>query len=86
MKNKNNQLCIRLDDKQRDIIFSNSSKLHMTSSEYIRSLLSDVTSVEDNHSQEIASILCKLQIRLCELGLEDEEISREVYRLCQMLS
>ena len=29
--------------------------------------------------------MCKIQIRLAELGLEDEKISKEVNQLCRML-
>lgn len=86
MKNKSNTLCIRLDDRLTNIISNNSNKLHISNSEYVRSLICNAVPVGENHSQEIVSILCKLNIRLNELGLEDEEISREVYELCQMLS
>ena len=57
----------------------------MTNSEYIRSLITNAVPVTENHNQEIASIMCKIQIRLAELGLEDENISKEVNRLCRML-
>lgn len=86
MKNKSNTISVRLDDRLFYLISNNSSKLHISNSEYIRSLLSNIHPVEENHNQEIATALCKLHIRLSELGLEDEEVSREVFRLCQMLS
>ena len=85
MKNKNKPISLRLNDELYNIVNINSNNLHMSNSEYIRSLIANAVPVTENHNQEIASIMCKIQIRLAELGLESEEISREVNQLCRML-
>lgn len=85
MKNKDKTISLRLNEEIYNIVNTNSNNLHMTNSEYIRSLITDAIPVTENHNQEIASIMCKIQIRLAELGLEDEDISKEVNQLCRML-
>ena len=86
MKNKNKPISLRLNEKEYNILSTNSNNLHMTNSEYIRSLIANAVPVTENHNQEIASIMCKIHVRLSELGLEDEEIAKEVHRICLMLS
>lgn len=78
MKNKNKPISLRLNEKEYNILSTNSNYLHMTNSEYIRSLITNAVPVTENHNQEIASIMCKIQIRLAELGLESEEITKEI--------
>lgn len=85
MKNKDKTISLRLNEEIYNIVNTNSNNLHMTNSEYIRSLITDAIPVTENHNQEIASIMCRIQIRLAELGLEDENISKEVNQLCRML-
>lgn len=85
MKNKNKPISLRLNEKEYNILSTNSNNLHMTNSEYIRSLIANAVPVTENHNQEIASIMCRIQIRLAELGLESEEISKEINKLCRML-
>lgn len=85
MKNKDKTISLRLNEEIYNVVNTNSNNLHMTNSEYIRSLITDAKPVTENHNQEIASIMCKIQIRLAELGLEDEKISKEVNQLCRML-
>lgn len=85
MKNKDKIISLRLNEEIYNIVNTNSNNLHMTNSEYIRFLITDAIPVTENHNQEIASIMCKIQIRLAELGLEDENISKEINQLCRML-
>ena len=86
MKNKNKPISLRLNGELYNIISINSNNLHMTNSEYIRSLIANAVPVTEKHNQEIASVLCKIHIRLSELDLEDEEIAKEVHHICLMLS
>lgn len=85
MKNKDKTISLRLSNKEYSILEANSSNLNMTVSNYIRSVINNTIPTEVNYRQDIAPILCKIQIRLCELGLEDEQITREVNQLCRML-
>ena len=85
MKNKDKTISLRLSNKEYTILESNSNKLNMSNSNYLRSLISNALPEEVNYRQTIAPIMCKIQIRLAELGLEDEEITREVNQLCRML-
>lgn len=85
MKNKDKTISLRLSNKEYTILESNSSNLNMSMSNYLRSIINNTLPTEVNYRQNIAPILCKIQIRLCELGLEDEQITREVNQLCRML-
>ena len=85
MKNKDKTISLRLNEEIYNIVNTNSNNLHMTNSEYIRSLITNAIPVTENHNQEIASIMCKIQIRFAELGLAYETISKEVNQLCRML-
>ena len=86
MKNKNKPISLRLNDELYNIVNININNLHMSNSEYIRSLIANAVPVTENHNQEIASALCKIHVRLSELDLENEEIAKEVHRICLMLS
>lgn len=85
MKNKDKTISLRLSNKEYSILESNSKKLNMSFSNYVRSAIMNSLPAEVNYRQNIAPILCKIQIRLTELGLEDEEITKEVNQLCRML-
>ena len=85
MKNKDKTISLRLSNKEYTILESNSNKLNMSNSNYLRSLINNALPAEVDYRQTIAPILCKIQIRLAELGLEDEEITKEVNQLCRML-
>lgn len=85
MKNKDKTISLRISNKEYSILESNSSNLNMTMSNYLRSMINNALPAEVNYRQSIAPIMCKIQIRLAELGLEDEEISKEVNNLCRML-
>ncbi|MBQ8230916.1 MAG: hypothetical protein IJZ34_03150 [Lachnospiraceae bacterium] len=85
MKNKDKTISLRISNKEYSILESNSSNLNMTMSNYLRSMINNALPTEVNYRQSIAPIMCKIQIRLAELGLEDEEISKELNNLCRML-
>ena len=85
MKNKDKTISLRLNEELYSVVNTNSNKLHMTNSEYIRSLITNAVPVTENRSQKIASIMCNIYICLAELGLEDENITKEVNQLCRML-
>ena len=85
MKNKDKTISLRLSNKMYTIIESNSNKLNMSNSNYLRLLISNALPAEVNYRQSIVPIMCRIQIRLTELGLEDEEITKEVNQLCRIL-
>ena len=85
MKNKDKTISLRVTNEEYSILESNSTNLNMTISQYIRSSINHSLPSETNYRQHIAPIMCRLQIRLAELGLEDEEIVKEINKLCLML-
>ena len=85
MKNKDKTISLRLSNKEYTILESNSNKLNMSNSNYLRSLINNALPAEVDYRQTIAPIMSKIQIRLAELGLEDEAITKEVNQLCRML-
>ena len=86
MKKKNNTLSIRLTNNELDTININSRKLQMTNSEYLRSLIHNAVPAAVDYRQDIVPVICKIYVRLQELGLDEEDITKEVHALCQMLS
>lgn len=85
MKNKDKTISLRLSNEEYTILESNSNNLNMSISNYIRSMINNTLPAEVNYRQYIAPIICKIQIRLAELGLEDDEIIKEIRKLCLML-
>lgn len=85
MKNKDKTISLRLTNEEYSIVESNSNNLNMTTSQYIRSMINNALPVETDYRQHIAPIMCRVQIRLAELGLEDDEIVKEIRKLCLML-
>lgn len=85
MKNKDKTISLRLSNEEYGILESNSNNLHMTTSQYIRSMINKSLPAGINYRQYIAPVMCKIQIRLAELGLEDDEIIKEINKLCLML-
>ncbi len=81
---KSKSITIRLSNEEYNILNNINSLYHISHSEYIRKLINN--SLPTNmYNQEIPTILGKIYIRLTELGLQDEEITQEVHKLCQML-
>ena len=86
MKNKTKTISIRLNNEEY-IRLSNISNTHnMTNSEYIRFLIDDNKPGINNHAPEIAASPSRLYIRLEELGIGAEAVSKEVDALCRTLS
>ena len=86
MKKKNHTLSIRLTNNELDTINFNSRKLQMTNSEYLRSLIHNAIPAAVDYRQDIVPVICKIYVRLQELGLDEGDITKEVHALCQMLS
>lgn len=85
MKNKDKTISLRLSNEEYTILESNSNHQNMSISEYIRSMIDHSLPAQINYRQHIVPIMCRIQIRLSELGLVDEEIVKEINNLCQML-
>ena len=86
MKKKNHTLSIRLTNNELDTVNINSRRLQMTNSEYLRSLIHNAVLAAVDYRQDIVPVICKIYVRLQELGLDEEDITKEVHALCQMLS
>lgn len=85
MKNKDKTISLRLTNEEYSILESNSNNLNMNTSQYLRSMINNALPAETDYRQHIAPIMCRVQIRLVELGLEDDEIVKEISKLCLML-
>ena len=85
MKNKDKTISLRVTNEEYSILESNSTNLNMTISQYIRSSINHSLPAETNYRQLIAPVMCRIQIRLAELGMEDDEIVKEINKLCRML-
>ena len=85
MKNKDKTISLRLSNEEYSKLESNSNNLNMNTSQYLRYMINDALPAETNYRQYIAPIMCRIQIRLAELGLGDEDISKEINQLCRML-
>lgn len=85
MENKDKTISLRVSNEEYKIIESNSKNLNMSISNYIRYMIHNTLPAEVNYRQYIAPIMCRVQIRLAELGLEDDEIVKEIRKLCLML-
>lgn len=86
MGKKTTPISVRLDKDEINRLRNNSKNLKMTDSEYIRSLINNSLPPANDHRQEICTTLCKIYCLLCEQGLETEQVTKEVHRLCQILS
>ena len=86
MKKKNHTLSIRLTNNELDTININSRRLQMTNSEYLRSLIHNAVLAAVDYRQDIVPVICKIYVRLQELGPDEKDITKEVHALCQMLS
>lgn len=85
MKNKDKTISLRLSEEEYNILEYNSNNLNMSISRYIRSMIRNTLPTQINYRQYIAPVMCRIQIRLTELGLEDDEIIKEINALCLML-
>ena len=85
MRNKDKTISLRLTNEEYSIVESNSNNLNMNTSQYLRFMINNTLPAETDYRQYIAPIMCRIQIRLVELGLEDDEIVKEIRKLCLML-
>lgn len=81
-ENRNKTLSIRLTEKEYKILKEISTAYGMSNGEYIRSLIR--YNLPDYRMDKIAPVICQIYIRLQELGLDSEDITMEVAKLCQM--
>ena len=86
MKNKTKTISIRLNTEEYTKLSNISNINHLSNSEYIRSLINSINPVEIHHSEETASALSRLYVKLQELGIGGEAIAKEVEALCRTLS
>lgn len=86
MNKKSNTISLRLSNEEYNIINTNCNNLNMNPSQYLRSLIHEANPVSKDYRQVIVPTICEMYIRLQELGLEDDEITKKVHNLCQMLS
>lgn len=86
MNKKSNTISLRLSNEEYNLININCNHLNMNPSQYIRSLINGTNPVSVDYRQIIAPMICEMYIRLQELGLEDDEITKKVHDLCQTLS
>ena len=86
MNKKSNTISLRLSDEEYNIINTNCNNLNMNPSQYLRSLINGTNPVSMDYRHVIAPTICEMYIRLQELGLEDDEITKKVHDLCQTLS
>lgn len=85
MSHYSKTISFKLNPKEYSTLVSNAANLHMSTSQYIRSLITGDSQNKGNYDPEIASAICKIYLLLEEQGLEKESISQEVYKLCQLL-
>lgn len=83
---KNNTISLRLNEEEYNILSINSNHLNLSYSQYIRMLINNSLPAPVDYRQSIAPVIGKIYIRLQELGLEEDAITKEVHALCQMLS
>lgn len=70
-----------LTNNKLDTININSCRLQITNSEYLRLLIHNAVPAAVDYRQDIAPVICKIDVRLQELGLDEKEITKEVHAL-----
>lgn len=85
MRNKTNSITLRLNNSEYTVVSNNSKNCNMNISQYMRSLINGGVTSKKNNNSEIMRLICRLHICLQEKGIEDEEIEKEIYKLCQIL-
>lgn len=86
MKDKKYSITIRLTEDDYNTITNNSKNQRMTVSDYIRAMVHNALPNGVDYRQDIAPIICRIYIQLQKLGINEEDITKEVHTLCQMLS
>lgn len=85
MSNKTNKISLRLNNEEYTILSNNCKYSNMTTSQYIRALIMGNVITENKNNADIMRLICKIHIRLQEMNVENEEIEKEIHKLCQML-
>ena len=84
---KTHTTTLRLSDGEHRKLQQDASSAKMSTSQYLRALINGTTPTAENHQQEIVTLLCKINIHLSELGLnENYSLMEELNTVCQMLS
>ena len=83
---RNHTITLRLSNEEYHKLEHDACHSQMTTSQYIRALISNITPKQNNHQQEIATQICKLYIILTEKGIDpNDPLMKEMNRLCQIL-
>ena len=85
-KNAEEKISIRLTAEENQKLKRDSNAASMNVSGYVRCLIRNHVPKADNNHQQIATLLCRLYIKLKENGMNaDEEIMEEMDELCRKL-
>lgn len=85
MKSKTNSITLRLDNDEYTYLLNNCKYSNMTISQYIRSLIMENVITDNRNNAEIMRLICNIHILLQDMGVENNEIKKEIRNLCQML-
>ena len=85
MSHYSKTISCKLNPEEYSMLVSKAADLHMSASQYIRSLIAGDSQTKENLNPEIASAICRIYLLLEEKGLEREPVSQEVRKLCQLL-
>lgn len=83
---RSHTITLRLSNEEHSKLENDASSVQMTTSQYIRALISNNVPKQNYHQREIATQICKLYIMLKEKGIDpDDFLMEEINRLCQIL-
>lgn len=83
---RSHTITLRLSNEEHSKLENDASSVQMTTSQYIRALISNHVPKQNHHQREIAAKICKLYIMLKEKGIDpDDSLMEEMNSLCQIL-
>lgn len=83
---KNKAISVRLSEPELVLLDKLSRNANLSQSEYIRFLIRNgEMNARPDRRQLITAMLCKIYVLLVQKGLEKEDVTKEVIRLCQIL-
>lgn len=85
MKNKIKTVTLRLNNDEYTYLLNNCQYSNMTISQYIRSLIMENVITDNRNNAEIMRLICNIHILLQDMGVENNEIEKEIRNICQML-
>ena len=85
MENKTNKITLRLSNDEYTHLINNCKNSNMKISQYIRFLIMGKEITSNRNNAEIMKLICNIHILLQDLGVESEEIEKEIRDLCQRL-